>query len=438
MAKRRTGLTGTNLEIASLTELQEEARRLGVSLTTKDGFQKQRSSLLREIKGKNRAAAAASKAASEAAAAKRARAAAGRAARTAETEAARKAISGRLSGAQEMFERTGVAAGSRTPGAQMTFTDYIQGQQAKVMRGSKSAVVGVSKDLGPLNPRQQAQRRAALDASRTMRTPEPVQKVPPAEARAATRPARLALAERLRERKGRIQAEVARTMGTQGSLSQVYGETTAQRAAQRPQMTFGFEGVSPEERKQAQRAARAESRPRREAYASKLRARKLRIQEDARKTMGSQGALQGGYETAAGERQAARVAERDAARPGRVQTAERLRRRAKMLPRTRLGAILGVSTAALGGGFLASRVVGGKPNEADMEALVQSRAMMAGTDAQMRGLDEQMQMMQAAAAAGEARASLAMLVAGHERKLAQIQQGVQSSVVAQMAALGVV
>jgi hypothetical protein len=46
--------------------------------------------------------------------------------------------------------------------------------------------------------------------------------------------------------------------------------------------------------------------------------------------------------------------------------------------------------------------------------------------------------MQAAAAAGEARASLAMLVAGHERKLAQIQQGVQSSVVAQMAALGVI
>ena len=63
---------------------------------------------------------------------------------------------------------------------------------------------------------------------------------------------------------------------------------------------------------------------------------------------------------------------------------------------------------------------------------------MRGEDAEMRGVDEQMQMMQAAAAAGEARASLSMLVAGHERKLAQIQQGVQSSVVAQMAALGVV
>lgn len=154
--------------------------------------------------------------------------------------------------------------------------------------------------------------------------------------------------------------------------------------------------------------------------------------------MGVQGTFAEAYETAAGERQAARIAARDAARPGRLETAARLRRRAKMLPRTKLGAILGLSTAALGGGFLTSRVVGGKPNAADMEALVQSRAMMAGTDAQMRGLDEQMQLMQAAAAAGEARASLSMLVAGHERKLAQIQQGVQSSVVAQMAALGVI
>lgn len=420
MAKRRTGLTGTNLEIASLTELQEEARRLGVSLTTKDGFQKQRSSLLREIKGKNRAAAAASKAATEAAAAKRARAAAGRAARTAETEAARKAISGRLSGAQEMFERAGVAAGSRTPGAQMTFTDYIQGQQAKVMKGSKSAVVGVGKELGPLNPRQQALRRAALDASRTMKPPPSVVSTPPA---AAPTPAR---------------AVSQSGAAVQRSLGEVYEEAATQRATRRPQMTFGFPELSPEERKAAQRQARDAARPGRMALAQRLQDQRFRTREAARQTMGVQGTFAEAYETAAGERQAARIAARDAARPGRLETAARLRRRAKMLPRTKLGAILGLSTAALGGGFLTSRVVGGKPNAADMEALVQSRAMMAGTDAQMRGLDEQMQLMQAAAAAGEARASLSMLVAGHERKLAQIQQGVQSSVVAQMAALGVI
>jgi len=342
-----------------------------------------------------------------------------------------------------MFERTGVAAGSRTPGAQMTFTDYIQGQQAKVMKGSKSAVVGVSKDLGPLNPRQQAQRRAALDASRTMRTPEPIQKVPPAEARAATRPARLALAERLRERKGRIQAEVARTMGTQGSLEGVYEETTARRARQEAARQGRVDRLN--DLKMRRREAAARSTLRRvgrereqiggilaeqaaEDRVARVNARKTAMQEARERRTARQ----------AERAQAARIAARDAARPGRLETAAKLRRRAKMLPRTRLGAILGLSTAALGGGFLASRVVGGKPNEADMEALVQSRAVMAGTDAQMRGLDEQMQLMQAAAAAGEARASLSMLVAGHERKLAQIQQGVQSSVVAQMAALGVV
>lgn len=378
MAKRRPALTGTNLEIAGLTEIQEEARRLGISLRTRDGFQKQRSSLLKEIQTKT------------------GKAAEGRARRAAELGTARRAIGERLSGTQEMLERAGVKAGSRTPGAQMTFTDYVQGQQAKVMKGSASSVAAISKELGPLPPSAQARRKALLDASRTMKTPATVQAAPPA---AAPTPVR----------------QVAQSGApVQGQLRTEYVRARMQRRDE-ARYTKWQQGKA-EERMQARQAA--------------TDARRSQIQREYLEDVNQRGTVQQRQQTA--RQQIA------ASRPERLATAERLRTRGRYLPKSRLGAIFGLGAMAIGGTMAARRMIAGPSNEADIETLAMGREAFRGPEPQIQQAEEQLSLMNAAAYAGETRASLQSLVAGHEQKLAQIQQSARSSVVAQMAALGII